>query len=100
MDWSGCEEVEQVPGKVSGQPILKGTRVPADFVVENYGEGYAPAEVAWMFRLDSVQVQIVIDYAEQMGMVAKDRASKALARSEAIDWADCPEVERIPGKVG
>ena len=29
IDWSGCDEVEQVPGKVSGVPILKHSRVSA-----------------------------------------------------------------------
>jgi uncharacterized protein (DUF433 family) len=36
MDWSGCELVEVVPGKVSGQPLVKGTRIPADFVIESF----------------------------------------------------------------
>ena len=30
IDWTGCSLVEVVPGKVSGVPILKGTRVQAD----------------------------------------------------------------------
>ncbi len=36
MDWSGCELVEVIPGKVSGQPLVKDTRIPADFVIESY----------------------------------------------------------------
>jgi uncharacterized protein (DUF433 family) len=36
MDWSGCELVEVVPGKVSGQPLVKDTRIPADFVIESF----------------------------------------------------------------
>jgi len=36
MDWTGCELVEVIPGKVSGQPLMKGTRIPADFVVESF----------------------------------------------------------------
>ncbi len=35
MDWTKCQLVEVVPGKVSGAPLIKGTRVPADTVVEN-----------------------------------------------------------------
>jgi len=35
MDWSGCGEVEQVAGKLSGVPVLKGTRVQADLVLDN-----------------------------------------------------------------
>lgn len=39
MDWSDCPLVEVVPGKVSGVPILKGTRLPADTILENYEDG-------------------------------------------------------------
>jgi uncharacterized protein (DUF433 family) len=46
MDWSGCEIVETVAGKVSGRPILKGTRVPADAVVENFESGESVEEIA------------------------------------------------------
>ena len=39
MDWSGCDLVEVVPGKVSGVPLVKGTRIPADFVLEDASRG-------------------------------------------------------------
>jgi uncharacterized protein (DUF433 family) len=42
-DWSDCPLVEVNPRKVSGVPILKGTRMQADSVVENY-EGGSPVE--------------------------------------------------------
>jgi len=29
VDWTGCELVERVPGKVSGRPIVRGTRILA-----------------------------------------------------------------------
>jgi uncharacterized protein (DUF433 family) len=45
MDWSGCEIVEVIPGKVSGAPILKGTRVQADSIVENYESGSPVEEI-------------------------------------------------------
>ena len=35
MDWSECDLIESVPGKVSGAPVFKGTRLPADTVVDN-----------------------------------------------------------------
>jgi uncharacterized protein (DUF433 family) len=62
MDWSGCLQVEQVPGKVSGAPILKDTRMPADAVVENYEAGLPPAVIACYFSLDLQQVEAVIRY--------------------------------------
>ena len=46
MDWKDCDLVEVVPGKVSGAPVVRGTRVQADAVVENYesslDEGMSP----------------------------------------------------------
>lgn len=35
VDWSGCELVERVPGKVSGRPIVRGTRILADTIVQD-----------------------------------------------------------------
>ncbi len=45
MDWSGCDLVEVVPGKVSGKPIVRGTRIPADVIVSNYKAGLSIEEV-------------------------------------------------------
>jgi len=33
MDWTGCDLVEVVEGKVGGRPVVKGTRIPADTVL-------------------------------------------------------------------
>jgi uncharacterized protein (DUF433 family) len=35
IDWTGCAQVEQVPGKVSGRPIVRGTRILADTIVQD-----------------------------------------------------------------
>jgi uncharacterized protein (DUF433 family) len=35
IDWSECPDVERVPGKVSGQWIVRDTRILADGVIEN-----------------------------------------------------------------
>ena len=45
MNWNGCELVEVIPGKVSGVPLVKGTRVPADVIVSNYEAGSAVEEI-------------------------------------------------------
>ncbi len=39
MDWSECGEVEQVPGKMGGRPVIKGTRIEPETVLidEEYG---------------------------------------------------------------
>jgi len=32
IDWSDCSLVEIIPGKVSGVPLLKNTRLPVDAI--------------------------------------------------------------------
>ena len=35
IDWTGCELVERIPGKVSGRPLVRGTRILADTIVQD-----------------------------------------------------------------
>lgn len=35
IDWTGCELVERIPGTVSGRPIVRGTRILADTIVQD-----------------------------------------------------------------
>ena len=51
MDWTGCEMVEINPRKVSGVPIVKGTRVQADAIVVNYESGSDVDEIAENFAV-------------------------------------------------
>ena len=45
MDWEGCDLVERVPGKVSAQPIIKGTRILADTIIEDAELGSSVEEI-------------------------------------------------------
>jgi uncharacterized protein (DUF433 family) len=36
MDWTECPLVEVIPGKVSGAPLLKNTRLPVEAITSNY----------------------------------------------------------------
>ena len=36
IDWSDCPLVEMIPGKVSGAPLLKDTRLPVEAITGNY----------------------------------------------------------------
>ena len=36
LDWPDCPLVEVIPGKVSGAPLLKNTRLPVDAITGNY----------------------------------------------------------------
>lgn len=46
MDWTGCDLVECIPGKVSGVPLVRGTRVPSDIIVSNFETGSPVDEIA------------------------------------------------------
>ena len=39
IDWMACELIEQIPGKVSGRPIVRGTRIMPDGIVNSYDMG-------------------------------------------------------------
>ena len=45
MDWSNCDLVEQIPGKLSGQPVVKGTRILAQTIVEDADLGSSVEEI-------------------------------------------------------
>ncbi len=35
IDWLACELIEQIPGKVSGRPIVRGTRILPGAIVDS-----------------------------------------------------------------
>jgi uncharacterized protein (DUF433 family) len=39
IDWTQCELIERVPGKVSGRPIVRGTRILPEAIVNSYDVG-------------------------------------------------------------
>src|SRR5262249_4923463 len=63
IDWSQCPLVEVIPGKVSGAPLLKNTRLPVEAITGNYDafldEGLSP-EAAITETLDCYP-QISVD---------------------------------------
>lgn len=66
LDWSKCPAVENVPGKVSGAWVFKGTRMPVAAVFENLEDGLTIDEIVEMFDgLTREQVQAVLDFTAQ-----------------------------------
>ena len=66
IDWSACEVVERVPGKVSGQWIVKGTRIPVESILDNAADGFGPEDLAEMFPgLPADAARRVIEHARQ-----------------------------------
>jgi uncharacterized protein (DUF433 family) len=63
IDWSTCPIVETNPRKVSGVPILKGTRVQADSIVENYEGGSPVEEIAENFGISESTIRELLTFA-------------------------------------
>jgi len=64
IDWTDCENVERVPGKVSGRPIVRGTRILADTVVEDAELGSSPEEIHENYpELPVSEIQRLLDFA-------------------------------------
>jgi uncharacterized protein (DUF433 family) len=70
MDWSECPVVEVIPGKVSGVPLVRHSRVQADAVLENYESGESVDDIAYNFELDREDIIAVLSYASER-MAAK-----------------------------
>jgi uncharacterized protein (DUF433 family) len=64
IDWMACELIEKVPGKVSGRPIVRGTRILPDAIVDSFDLGESIDELREGFPSLSVsQVERLIEFA-------------------------------------
>lgn len=43
--WKNCADIEFVPGKMNGQPVIKGTRIRAQTIIDNFESGSPIEEV-------------------------------------------------------
>jgi len=69
MDWSGCDAIEVIPGKLSGVPLLKHSRVPADAVLESYELGESVEDIAYSYSLDPEQIKKVLAFADSRALI-------------------------------
>ena len=65
IDWTECSTVERNPRMQSGRPVLRGTRMPVDDIVDNYQTGVDAAEIAAIFELPLETVKDVLIFAAQ-----------------------------------
>jgi uncharacterized protein (DUF433 family) len=64
IDWKACELIEQIPDKVSGRPIVRGTRILPDAIVDSYDLGETIDELHEGFPALSVeQIKRLIEFA-------------------------------------
>ena len=71
IDWMACELIEAVPGKVSGKPVVRGTRIMPDAIansfelgdtVEDIHEGFPTLSIDQIRRL----IQFAADQRQQL----------------------------------
>jgi uncharacterized protein (DUF433 family) len=63
IDWLACELIEAVPGKVSGRPVVRGTRVLPDAIVGSYDLGESIDELRDGFpSLTVAQIERLIEF--------------------------------------
>lgn len=64
IDWMKCDLIEQVPGKVSGRPVVRGTRILPDPIVNNFDLGDTVEEIQEGFPSLSIeQIEQLINFA-------------------------------------
>ena len=63
IDWSNCPITEPDPEKMGGVPTLRGIRISADQIVENWEDGVEAIDIAEMFDLDLDDVEELLTYA-------------------------------------
>jgi uncharacterized protein (DUF433 family) len=63
LDWSQCDAVESIPGKVSGAWVFRGTRMPVATVFENIEAGATVEEIMEWFDISREQINAVLEFA-------------------------------------
>jgi uncharacterized protein (DUF433 family) len=71
LDWSKCDLVEVDPSRVSGRPVLKGTRMPVEDIIANYEYGVSVAEISKQFGINPKTIEQLLNYAERHHALAR-----------------------------
>jgi len=65
IDWMACELIESVPGKVSGRPVVRGTRIMPDAIAGSYELGDSIEDIHEGFpTLTIAQIKRLIEFAQ------------------------------------
>ena len=102
MDWIDCPIIEQIPDRMSGAPVVRGTRMRPQDIISNVEMGAEWIADAHLMPIEDIRT--VLDFwAEHydelpLEFFSPERIS-ALGIAD-IDWSDCPLVERSPDRLG
>lgn len=65
IEWLDCPLVETKPGVQSGAPVLRGTRMPVEAIVDNFDYGVSVADIAEQFELPADRIEAIVAYAQR-----------------------------------
>jgi uncharacterized protein (DUF433 family) len=65
IDWSNCPLVEIDPSRVSGRPVVKGTRMPVEDIIANYEYGVSISEISTQFQIPATIIKELLSYVEK-----------------------------------
>lgn len=65
INWSNCPLVEIDPSRVSGRPVVKGTRMPVEDIIANYEYGVSISEISTRFQIPAEIIKSLLSYVER-----------------------------------
>ena len=68
MDWAECDLIERVPGKMGGRPVIKGTRIEPETIIDSFELGSAVEEIHEDFptvSADTIRKLLIFAHAQQ-----------------------------------
>jgi uncharacterized protein (DUF433 family) len=71
LDWSNCPLVEIDPLRLSGRPVLKGTRMPVEDIIANYEYGVSITEISAQFQVPASIITELLSYVERRHALAR-----------------------------
>ncbi len=64
MDWE--ERIVANPDVLVGKPVIRGTRIAVEFVLERLAAGWSAAEIAEQYRVERADVSACLRYANNV----------------------------------
>ena len=64
IDWTLCPLVEVNPRVLGGAPVLRGTRMPVNAIVDNFDYGVSVADISEQFEVPEDRILAILSYAK------------------------------------
>jgi len=64
IDWSQSPLVEVNPRVQGGAPVVRGTRMPVNAIVDNFDHGASETEISEQFQVPLDRIQAILAYAK------------------------------------